>query len=248
MRHQINRVRREPLRRTLTVAEVERLTPGMLRLHFTSDDLASFESLSFDDHIKIFLANAGEDERPPMRDFTPRRFDTAKGIIAIDFAIHDAGPAVDWAKGATVGDALEIGGPRGSAVIPDDFDWYWLIGDETALPAIGRRVEELRERVPVTSLVIVGGEDEAQAFETSADWSGRWVVRTPGADDGAALIAALADLPLPEGEGFIWIAAEAAVARAVRGHVLERGHPAQWLKAAGYWQRGHADAHVSIED
>jgi NADPH-dependent ferric siderophore reductase len=63
--------------------------------------------------------------------------------LHIDFAIHDAGPATDWALRARIGDALEIGGPRGSAVIPMEFDWYLLIGDETGLPAIGRRLEEL---------------------------------------------------------------------------------------------------------
>ena len=28
----------------------------------------------------------------------------------------------------------------------------------------------------------------------------------------------------------------------------ERGHPKAWLKAAGYWTRGEADAHERIED
>lgn len=253
MRHQITKVRREPQRRTLTVARVEHVTPNMLRLHFTSPDLTTFESGSFDDHVKIFLG-AGDfvpgpgGTRPPMRDFTPRRFDPAAGMIALDFALHDAGPAIDWAKGAAVGDTLTIGGPRGSAIIPDDFDWYWLIGDETALPAIGRRIEELRRGVPVTSVVVVAGDDEAQAFETDADWTGHWIARVPGTDDGATLVAALADLPLPEGEGFVWIAAEASAARAVRAHVVGLGQPTEWIKAAGYWQRGEADAHVRIEE
>src|SRR6185436_499825 len=102
--------------------------------------------------------------KPPARDFTPRRFDVASGTFVIDFALHDAGPATNWAVAAKVGDTLEIGGPRGSAVIPDDFDWYILIGDETALPAIGRRVEELRQDVPVTTIVAVASLEETQTF------------------------------------------------------------------------------------
>nr|WP_246251703.1 siderophore-interacting protein [Ancylobacter pratisalsi] len=39
--------------------------------------------------------------------------------------------ASTWALAARPGDRLEIGGPRGSAIIPADFDWYWLVGDET---------------------------------------------------------------------------------------------------------------------
>ena len=76
-----------------------------------------------------------------MRDFTPRRFDSKTATLVIDFALHDAGPATRWALGARAGDRLEIGGPKSSKVVPDDFDGYLLVGDESALPAIGRRVE-----------------------------------------------------------------------------------------------------------
>jgi NADPH-dependent ferric siderophore reductase len=68
-------------------------------------------------------------------------------------------------------------------------------------------------------------------------------------DDASLLRAALDDYALPEGEGFVWIAAEASVARNIRTYIVdERGHPRQWTKAAGYWKRGHADAHEKIED
>ena len=53
----IERVRHELKRRVLTVAEVERLPPGMLRLSFTGDDLVDFMSLAPDDHIKLFIDN-----------------------------------------------------------------------------------------------------------------------------------------------------------------------------------------------
>src|SRR3546814_12528631 len=36
-----------------------------------------------------------------------------------------------------------IAGPRGSFLVPTAFDWHLLIGDETAIPAIARRLEEL---------------------------------------------------------------------------------------------------------
>ena len=83
-------------------------------------------------------------ERSPGRDYTPRRYDAGRNELVIDFALHDAGPATDWAAQAEPGQQLAVGGPRGSFVVPDDFDWYLFIGDETALPAIGRRLEELR--------------------------------------------------------------------------------------------------------
>ena len=251
-RHQIQRLRHETRRRILTLTAVERLTPNMARLTFAAPDLQDFVSASHDDHIKLFFpAPAGSDPvaKPVARDFTPRRCDTKTGALTIDFALHEAGPATGWAASARVGATLEIGGPRGSSVTPDDFDWYLLIGDETALPAIGRRVEELRAGAPVTTCVVVASEADAQQFETRAIWSPIWVTRTSRAHDAATLCAALSTFQPPPGDGFVWIAAEASVARAMRAYMLEeRGHPRAWIKAAGYWKQGQAETHERIED
>ena len=246
-RHQITRVRHELRRRMLTVSAIERLTPRMLRFGLTSPELHDFVSASHDDHVKLFFP-AADGGTPAMRDFTPRRFDTGKGTLTIDFALHDAGPATQWAASAKIGDTLQIGGPRGSTVVPDDFDWYVLIGDDTALPAISRRVEELRAGVPVASFVVSAG-GEAHELRCEADWTATWIARTPSSDDATLLRAALAGHAMPPGEGFVWIAAEASVARALRTYLVEeRGHPRHWIKAAGYWKRGQADIHEKIED
>ncbi|WP_174292763.1 siderophore-interacting protein [Sphingomonas bacterium] len=245
-RHRIERVRHDTRRRTLTVDTVTRLTPHMLRIGFTGD-LADFVSLSADDHVKLFFPVAGEADA--MRDYTPRRFDTERGTMTIDFALHDAGVATAWAMVATPGDTLAIGGPRGSAIIPADFDWYWLIGDETALPAIGRWLEEASVLVPVTTFVVVESFADIQAVRSDAAWTPVWVPRDGVSDDAALLQAAMAKHDMPPGDGFVWIAAEASVARAVRGYVLdERRHPREWIKAGGYWVRGKADAHDRMDD
>jgi NADPH-dependent ferric siderophore reductase len=55
---------------------------------------------------------------------------------------------------------VEISGPRGSLIISDDFDWWLLIGDETALPSIARRVEGLAAGVHAITLVAVAGAAE----------------------------------------------------------------------------------------
>jgi NADPH-dependent ferric siderophore reductase len=255
-RHITTRVRHELRRRTLTVTSTELLTPRMRRFGFTAPDLHDFVSASHDDHVKLFFPGVGDnaDARETcMRDFTPRRFDRSLGTLIIDFALHEAGPATRWAISAQIGDTLEIGGPRGSTVVPDDFDWYLLVGDETALPAIGRRVEELRADVPVATFVLIeAGETQyfqTKDFQTRAAWTPHWIARNGSPDDASRLRTALADYTLPSGDGFVWIAAEASVARSVRNLVIEDlGHPRQWTKAAGYWKRGHADAHEKIED
>ncbi|CAM5202109.1 siderophore-interacting protein [Oligella ureolytica] len=77
-----------------------------------------------------------------MRDYTPRRYDPETNELDVDFVLEHAGPATDWASNAEVGHYVGIGGPRGSFVIPTDFDWHLLMADEAALPALCRRLEE----------------------------------------------------------------------------------------------------------
>jgi NADPH-dependent ferric siderophore reductase len=218
----------------------------MLRVGFVSPDLHDFVSAAADDHIKLFFPVGDE---TVMRDFTPRAFDTAKGALWIDFALHEAGPATEWATSAGIGDTLQIGGPRGSTIVPDDYDWHLLVGDETALPAMARRADELTPGVPVATYAIVADAQEAMSFQSPADLVQTWIVRDGRGDDAAQLRAALEGFAPPPGDGFIWIAAEGAVARALRQYMIdERGHPREWMKAAGYWARGKADGGGKIED
>ena len=248
--HQTLRVKHEARRRNLTVEAVEALTPGMLRISFVSPDLHDFASAAADDHIKLFFPIPGERDANVklMRDFTPRSFDTAARRLVIDFALHDGGPAINWARAAKVGDTLEIGGPRGSKVIPDDFEWYLLIGDETALPAIGRRVEETRSEASVITVALISGSDEAQSFQSNASVTSLWAIRRQEEDEFETLRETLDQIELPAGDGFIWIAAEATTARALRSYVVGGlGHPREWVKAGGYWVRGQANAHEKID-
>lgn len=242
MENPIVRHRHEIKRRRLTVREKSYVTPRMLRILFEGSELADFVSLSPDDHVKLIVpTGSGEPER---RDYTPRSFDRAAGTLMIDFALHDAGSATRWAIDSRPGDVLEIGGPRGSAVISPDFDWWLLIGDETALPAIGRRLEELPQGKRAISVVAIADAGEQQSFETRADHHALWAHRPlDQADAPSSLLSALTGMKLPEGKGFVWIAAEARVARALRDYVVNTlGHPLPWTKAAGYWLKGVADA------
>lgn len=245
------RIRHEQARRReLTVAEKRFLTPNFLSIRFTCDDFADFVSASPDDHIKVFLPT-GESRpsgKPLMRDYTPRSFDPESGEFVIEFALHDnAGPATRWALAARIGDKLQIGGPRGSVVIPSDYDWFWLIGDETAIPAITRRIEENPESA-IHAFIAVAGQQEEVPLSPPRSHIVEWIHRpAEQAGNPGALEQAIRSKDLPQGEGFVWIAAEAAVAKAVRDTVLAKGHPAERLKARGYWVAGQADSTANFD-
>ena len=97
-------------------------------------------------------------------------------------------------------------------------------------------------RTPVTSIVAIPQDADRQDIVTAADHRPIWVSR-PDPSDPAPLLAAFAEVPLRPAQ-FVWIAAEAGVARALRDAALARGVPADWLRAAGYWLAGTADASV----
>ncbi|HCF9560824.1 FAD-binding protein [Achromobacter sp. DMS1] len=240
------RVRHEAKARTVQVSGVERLTPGMLRITFTGEALSDFVSLSPDDHLKLFVPTlTGEIVR---RDYTPRRYNQRAKTLVIDIAIHDAGPATLWALNAKPGDTIQIGGPKSSSVLPSDIRRWLLVGDETALPAIGRRIEEAPAGTNITSIVAVPGPQDHQAFKTAANLTAHWAHRPlAAANDPRALLDIIKTIDLKP-ETFAWVAAEAHVARAIRSWLIDkRGHPKSWLKAGGYWVVGKADAHDRLD-
>ena len=238
-KHEIRKVRLEAIWRTLTVTSKQFVTPQMLRVNLHSNELDTFESPSHDDHVKLLLRSGSSTTETVMRDFTPRAWNSSAGTFVLDFALHAEGPAVDWARSAKVGDTLQVGGPRGSVCVPDDFDWYLLVGDATALPAIARRVEPLRPGVPVTVIALIPGEAEVQPFDTACECKVNWLISDGDAERDLSLVrTSLAQYVLPSGDGFIWAAGEALFTKAVHAWAVEeRGHPAEWVKAAEYWRR-----------
>ncbi len=244
----IRRVRHEPRRRRLNVRHVQHLTPRMVRVTVGGEELAGFASQGFDDHIKLmFTDEAGQAVR---RDFTPRRYDAARSELLIDFALHDSGPATRWASAAALGMTLDVGGPRGSFIIPTELESHLFVGDETALPAIGRRLEELPSSTRALVVAEIDNESERQSFTSAARLDVSWVYRRGGVGGSAdAVLNALRGLPVPKTGCFAWIAAESKVARRLRQFLVEeRAVQKPWIKAAGYWQRGVEGSHDRIED
>lgn len=261
------RIRHETRLRRLQVRAISDLNPHYRRITLGGDDLAGFASAGYDDHIKLFfpephhaqpqasadgrgIAFAEDAPRPPARDYTPRRFDAGRQELVIEFALHDDGPATRWARQARVGDTVLVGGPRGSQVIDDDFDWYLLAGDETALPAIGRRLETLRAAAHVIVVAEIARLEDRFALPAHPGLSLHWAPRNGvPAGQSSALLAAVAALAAPAGDGYAWVAAESAAARAVRQHLLSHWPlPREHVKAAGYWKRGAIASHEHHDD
>ena len=258
-RHETQSIRLTPRFRRLQVLRSERLTPNMQRIIVGGPELEGFDSRSPDDHVKLFFPNADgvfvlpelteqglrypEGKQPsPARDYTPRLYDAAADELTLDFVLHGDGPATHWAAAARAGDELVVAVPRGSRVVADDFDAYVLFGDETALPAIARRLEELPEHAMAEVFIEIPEAGDRQPLHNAAQVNARWFERNGfDATSSTLLEDVLVDFEPPEGDAFYWIAAESQRTRLMRKFIEEHLQvPKEWIRATGYW-KAHPD-------
>jgi NADPH-dependent ferric siderophore reductase len=260
VRHEHRMMRHTLKRRMIEVLSTKRITPHMQRIVFGGEELNDFVSAAPDDHVKLIFPNANGElvfpilgpngpEFPPgaipspMRDYTPREYDTVRKELIVDFVIHGDGPASTWAESAKPGQRIGVGGPRGSFITAEDFDRYVLVGDETALPAIGRRLDEMHAGGRLHVLVEIPEAADRQPLGSQAQFNVTWLERD-GVDGASSELLELALRELPDwpGDTFYWIAAESRRVRAMRKYLVEeRGVPKEWIRATGYWKADGVD-------
>ncbi|MEV7562503.1 siderophore-interacting protein [Streptomyces sp. NPDC089795] len=251
--------------RELTVLRVSDVTPGMRRVTLGGPQLHAFEHAGlslpalrtdgFDDHVKFFFAEEGRepvlprqnvssldwptDGRPISKDYTPVRFDPVAGEIDFDFVRHDGGIASSWAQRAAPGQVTWIAGPKMSHGHPEGADWLLVIGDETALPAIGRWLDEMPEGTRARVFIEVGEDSHRQELPTRAEAEVTWLVRG-GVPAGRSdlLERAVRDMEWLPGTVFVWAAGEAVTLKGIRRHLsVDRGVPREQTHITGYWRR-----------
>jgi NADPH-dependent ferric siderophore reductase len=274
-------VRHPLVARLLEVTAVRAVTPRMVRVTLGGPELEGFVSLAPEDHVKLFFPEPGEtlpvmphfgrpdqgqgmlwpgDARPVARDYTPIHHDPRARTVAIDFFLHGRGPAAVWAAAARPGQRLGLAGPRGSYVYRGTADWQLFVGDETALPEMARRLEEMPAGSRAFAVLLVEDRHEEQPLPTLAALQVQWLHRergqagergaASGDDLGARLVESVRRLALPARGGFAWLAGEAMQVRAVYRHLVhEVGMDRTAVRASGHWRRGVAnhDHHQPVE-
>ncbi|KFD22968.1 siderophore-interacting protein [Yokenella regensburgei] len=246
------RVRNTLRFRELTVQRVERISAGFQRIVLGGEALEGFTSRGFDDHTKLFFPEPGshftpptvtddgivwaDGVRPATRDYTPL-YDATRHELAFDFFIHDGGVASQWAMAAKVGDTLTIGGPRGSLVVPEDYAWQLYVCDESGMPALRRRLLELRQQpaAPQRVKAIVSVADAAyQDYLADLDNVDiDWVI----GHSEQAVAEKLAALAVPAEDYFIWVTGEGAVTKALVSRFESDEIDQQLVRYQAYWHK-----------
>jgi len=237
----------------VAVTDVDRLSPRMARITFEGEVLDRMPSDEPGEIVTFTWPVEGADvvlptegwKFPPeaagqhSRNYSVRAFHRDPARLVVDFVLHgDHGRATAWAGRAQVGDRLGVSGPRVHWVSDAEAEWTLLVGDETALPAIGATLEALPSGHRAIAFVEVDGPAEQQGLELACDGEIVWLSRDGDhAGTGTRLVDAVRAAELPEGRAKVWAAGESMAIRDVREHLRdERGFPPETLHAIGYWR------------
>lgn len=244
-------------RRILTeVVETFEITPHLIRVVLTGDDLKGFPVGEFtDQYVKLQLPPPGADYEAPFdpaeikasrpkeqwfrqRTYTVRDWDPGANRLTIDFVHHGSiGLAGPWANSARPGDRLQIVGPGGDYSPSPTAAWHLLVGDEAVIPAISVALKRIPEGIPAHVFLEVENEAEEVLLESPGELEATWLHRGTDAAGRSRLPGAIAGFEFPEGDVHAFVHGEAGMVREIRKHlVIERGVPKEALSATGYWK------------
>ncbi|HIW91075.1 MAG TPA: siderophore-interacting protein [Candidatus Corynebacterium avicola] len=235
---------------------------GLLPHTRDGEDIPGIVSDGFDDDMRIIFPHpvTGDRPYPPslgdgrldwnaevnelFRTYTVRSWRPEVGEfgeLTVDFARHGAGLAEGWSASAAPGDKLYAAGPKNCASLPVHTDWLVLVGDETALPAMGRCIEEVPEGHPVTAVIEVADradiQDDLSQAACASTLDLRWVVRAEGGDFTEEILTIdLAGEQETKGTPFVWAAGESGRLKKVRKWVKEAAVPREHVQVSGYWR------------
>ena len=239
-----------------TVLARQQLTPGMVRLTFGGPGLARFKTTGIgDEYLRLFFPNETtgklhlphitEDGRWTYPDgqeaircstYTVRRFRADQGEVDIDFVVHDGGLASEWAQTASPGDRITINNPRGLYAPPADTIWQLLVADATGLPALSRLLEQTPSHVQSRVFIEVAEADHEQDLPAHPGATVTWLHKSGNGVAPSRMGEVVRAVPLPATPGYVWVAGEQKVVRAIRKFVRqELKLPAERYELVGYW-------------
>ncbi|MEU9731873.1 siderophore-interacting protein [Streptomyces sp. NPDC048002] len=263
---------RPPTLRQAAVVRTYDITSGMRRVTLTGEQLRAFttvdgivrpafDSPGFDDDLTLYFPYPGQSEpvlpvqgeaklivpkdpRPLSRAYTVRRWDPEAGELDVDFVKHGVGAGTTWAYRTRPGDRIHLSGPSTSKALPTGADWWLVAGDDTALPAIGRLLDELPPDARAQVFIEIADDAHRQGLRELPGVEVTWLIRTGAAAGTVSLLTeSVRAAQWWPGQAFAWLAGEHTAVRDIRRHLVEdRAVPKEDIDFAGYWRRSEVVA------
>lgn len=247
---------KKPAPKQVTVASTQTVTPNMQRIVLEGNELAAFPPECEGSYIKLLFSPSGntelselsEQDRPVMRTYTIRRFSPQSCQIEVDFVRHttndlSCGFAARWAMSAQVGDTINIVGPGTIQDMNVEADWFLLIADMTALPALSAKIQKLPENATGYAVIKVASEADIQPLNAPKGVTIHWIFAN------ADLAKTVKTLPWLAGEASVWCACEFDAMRTLRQYLRnDKQVERENIYISSYWKQGVTeDGHKVIK-
>ncbi|KXO12957.1 Utilization protein for unknown catechol-siderophore X [Moritella sp. JT01] len=250
---------KKPSSRVLTVIDTQQLTPNMQRISFQADDLSDFPSDAAGGYIKLLFTEQGNtdisqlatDERPKMRTYTIRHLRQAINQLDVDFVRHEhlnmsdnskgcnnsiGGFAAAWSQSVSTGDTISIAGPGMIKPANINTDWYFLVADMTALPALSAQLTKLPRAASGYAVIEINHQDDKQTLVKPEGIDVIWVVANEAKTN---LLTQVKALTWQQGEVSVWCACEFSDMRALRVYFRnEKSVDKDNIYISSYWKTG----------
>ena len=244
--------------REIRVVSSRKLSPHMQRIRFEAHDISRYATGGL--HIRLLIPPAGRtpvwptighdglfvwptgDDTLTVRIYTIRTIDVEAGTFDVDFVLHPGldTPAATFAQTARPGDQIGMIGPGGNH-IPENGNLL-LLGDDTALPAISRILENLAPETHAEVYLEVDSEADILPIASPPTATITWLLRKgrPAGTTGllSGVLRQIDPSTLPD-DLYIWSACEFQDFREIRRIVRKEW---RWPKArqlvVSYWRQG----------
>ncbi len=242
--------------RQLIVYSTNNITPNMQRIVFTGEALIDFPACQESAYIKLMFDAEGqpltaipEDNnntaKPRMRSYTIRDYNHQDQLLTVDFVLHghgeNPGLAGRWAEVAAPGDIM-IKGPGPKKLVDNSADWFLLVGDMTALPAICCNLEQLPSDARGYAIIEVTDARDKQSMQTPDGMEIIWLINADLDPETSLLTNTVKELEWLAGKPSVWTACEFSNMRQLRTYFkTERNLQRDDLYISSYWKKGFSD-------
>lgn len=226
----------KPQPRLLTVLRQQDVTPNMRRITLGGPGYQGFPADQEGAYIKLFI----ESERGSgVRTYTVRKQRHEQGEIDVDFVLHgDHGLAAHWATNVRPGEEIKVGGPGPRKTLDPTADWFFVVGDMTALPAISVNLELLPADAQGVAVLEIIDEADRQSLQAPAGLDIQWVVNPHPGEGDSVLAAAAKSVAWRGGAAAAWSATEFETMREMRAYLRGRGIERSRFYVSSYWKYG----------
>lgn len=239
----------------------EFITPNYIRLTFTGENISSFANCTIGANNKIFLPPKGIkevyfadeleekdiDKAAIRRTYTHAGIDLLKNEMYMEFVAHgDEGPASNYAIHADIGAPLGVAMKIKNMSLAPKVNFYYIIGDPTALPVIKAMLESLNLDVTGKVFLEVPNQKERQNINKPKGIEIYWIENIKTADDTILADRVISNLEndqdLEKKSRFAFVACEYANVRKLRNFFRkEKKWEREELSAYSYWKFGIAE-------